>query len=298
LGIGNQSNTGVLTLVKAWGTGSANKIKKFNTHGGGTSAPHMLVVRGDNTLWTWGYNGYGQLGHGHTYNCAVPIQVYTTGYSGVSALVTSTGGAGTPTGTAMTDVQNAWSCGGNGYGYTIIARGASATSNTAYACGYNGYYNLSTSQSGSASTNATFANVVVESGSNLINLTDVTSNQGGSSSYISHAFRNAAGEWFWGGYNNAGLPIGHSDSYNARDALDPQNISGNYRTKRNGFYPRMRADKTYWKSVLGGYSSNKWCMHVDLKTGQIYNNSYGNDYYFFTQPTGGYVSTPQKMRHA
>ncbi len=36
---------------------------------------HTAAVRSDGTLWTWGYNGYGQLGDGTTTNRTAPVQV-------------------------------------------------------------------------------------------------------------------------------------------------------------------------------------------------------------------------------
>lgn len=34
-----------------------------------------VATKNDGTLWTWGYNGSGQLGHGHTTNLTIPTQV-------------------------------------------------------------------------------------------------------------------------------------------------------------------------------------------------------------------------------
>jgi hypothetical protein len=295
LGVNDQSNRSSPTLVKAWGTGASNKIRKFNTCGG-SSAPSMLVVRGDSTLWTWGYNGYGQLGHGHTYNVTFPQQVYTTGYTSPANPVT-TSGQGTPTGTALTDVWNAWMCGGNGYNYMYVARGTSDSSNTAYACGYNGYYNLSSTANDSPSTVSTLQGVYMLNNVALTNLSDVTSNQGHSSSYISHAVRRSNGDWYFGAYNNGAYPIGHFDSYNQRQDQDPNGLSGNYRLKNNVYWPKQRSDRSQYKYILGGYSSNKWGMLQDLKTGEIHMCSYGNDYYLFNTYTGSGLATLQKLHY-
>lgn len=293
LGVGDQSNRSTLTFVKQWGTGAANKIRKFNTCGG-SSAVSMLVVRGDNTLWTWGYNGYGQLGHNHTYNTTIPTQVYSNGWTGMSNPVTAAG-QGTPSGAALTNVWNAWMCGGGGYNYMYVTQGTSDSSNTVYACGYNGYYNLS--NSGNNTTNSSLLQPVYYNNNVLLqNVTDVTSNQGHSSSYISHAVRRSDGVWLFGAHNNGGMPIGHFDSWNARPEQDPNAISGNYRLKTNGYYPQMRADKTYWKFVNGGYSSNKWQICYDLYSGEVHVTSYGNDYYLFNSYSGPGFNTPQKLK--
>ena len=142
LGVGDTSNRSSPTLVKTWGTGSTNKIKKFNTAGGANSgsATTFLVIRGDNSLWTWGYNGQGQCAHGHTYAVASPMQVYTGGYTGLIT-TQSVSNPGTASGTAITDTVNAWLAGGN-YGSLYVTRGTNSTNNTLYASGYNGYYQL------------------------------------------------------------------------------------------------------------------------------------------------------------
>ena len=147
------------------------------------------------------FRSYGQLGHNHTYNTCVPIQVYYGGYSSASNPVTSTGNAGTPSGGAVTGVWNAWMMGGNGYEYMYVTVGTSDSSNTCYACGYNGYYNLS--NSGNNTTNSsTLQLVTYRGGTTLTNVVDVTSNNGHSSSYISQAVKRSDNEWYFGAYNN------------------------------------------------------------------------------------------------
>ena len=46
---------------------------------------HVLALRRDGTLWTWGYNGEGQLGLGHTTNALWPTQVISTNPASGSA---------------------------------------------------------------------------------------------------------------------------------------------------------------------------------------------------------------------
>jgi len=297
LGIGNVTNQSTFQLTKTWGTGATNRVKKFNTNNCQSNSS-FLVVRGDNTLWTWGHNGYGQLGHNNIYVYAFPTQVYTGGYSGATDPVIGSGTQGTAGGSAITDCWNAWMCGGNGYGYINVARGASASSNTLYACGYNGYYNLSVSAA--TTTNySTLQPVVFNNGTAMTNVSDVTSNNGNQSSYISHAVRRSNGDWFWGAYNGGGHPLGNNDGYNARRSMDPNNNADdtNFRLKNNGLFPSVRSDRTYWKAVLGGYSSVKNCFHVDLKTGQVYINSQNNTYYVFNTGTGSGISVPSKIKY-
>jgi alpha-tubulin suppressor-like RCC1 family protein len=45
---------------------------------------HSIALKGDGTVWTWGYNGSGQLGNGTTVNAATPVQV--SSITGVTAI--------------------------------------------------------------------------------------------------------------------------------------------------------------------------------------------------------------------
>lgn len=49
---------------------------------------HSLAATSDGTLWTWGYNAYGQLGDGTTSNQEVPVQVSSV--AGVTAVAAGT----------------------------------------------------------------------------------------------------------------------------------------------------------------------------------------------------------------
>ena len=52
----------------------------------GVSGEHSLAIKSDGTLWTWGYNFYGQLGDGTGTNRNVPIQIgIATDWSQVAA---------------------------------------------------------------------------------------------------------------------------------------------------------------------------------------------------------------------
>ena len=45
---------------------------------------HTIALRNDGTVWTWGYNAYGQLGDGTNTNRPLPVQV--PGMTGVTAI--------------------------------------------------------------------------------------------------------------------------------------------------------------------------------------------------------------------
>lgn len=131
LGVGDSSQRNSLTLVKAWGT-TTTKVKKFVV-GESYSAGFCAVLDASNQLWTWGYNGYGQLGHDDTTNRTSPTAV---SYNG-------------------TDVRNVWIAGGGSYGSMYVTRTANLVP---YSCGYNGYYNLGRPYSDSNRTHSNGGN--------------------------------------------------------------------------------------------------------------------------------------------
>jgi alpha-tubulin suppressor-like RCC1 family protein len=70
---------------------------------------HSLAVKTDGTLWTWGWNGYGQLGDGTTTFRNAPVQVGTdTNWTSVAA--------GFWHSMALKTDGTLWTWGWNGYG--------------------------------------------------------------------------------------------------------------------------------------------------------------------------------------
>ncbi|MGD9732695.1 MAG: hypothetical protein AB7U45_10985 [Desulfamplus sp.] len=70
---------------------------------------HTAALKNDGTVWTWGYNGYGQLGNGTAENSTNPVQV--EGLTGVSAVAAG----GWHTAALKTD-GTVWAWGYNSYG--------------------------------------------------------------------------------------------------------------------------------------------------------------------------------------
>jgi len=293
IGNGNTTNQSVLVRVDANDigtlTGTNGRVRKFSINGGGSHGTCALL-KGNGTVFTWGYNGYGGLGHNHTFNTYVPVQVRTGGYTGASNPVSTSGNKGTGQGTAFTDCIDVWQLGGNSHMFMYLTRGSSIINNTLYSCGYNGYYNLSISQN-STTNQSTLQNVQINNGSNATNVMSVTSNQGHSSSYIQVAIyrydstfaaraKNNLGEWFHGAWDNGVSGNCSSDGYNGRGDQDPNRIDANYRLKNNMYEPY--ANWGNWFYDVSGTSASKNGFYADLRTGQVFgtqNSNTGNNGY-------------------
>ena len=313
LGQGNTSNRSNLSSSRvdsnAFGTltGSSGRVKKFSCNGSGSHGFNALV-RGDGTVYTWGYNGYGNLGHNHSHNTYVPIKVYTGGYSGASNPVTSTGNDGSPSGSAISDCVDFWTCGGNSHVFSYMTRGSSNINNTLYACGYNGYYNLSNS-SNNTSNASTFQNVHYRNNQTFTNCMMFQTNQGHNSSYISiSAYRynstfaarkyNNDGEWYYGAYNWGYVNSSSYPNAEHRDH-DMEYVASNYRMKPSEREPY--ANYGNWFHHTCGQSSSKMSMWADLRTGQVFhaqNPSMGNQGYLASMGTGSAFGSMRRIRNS
>ena len=311
LGQGDTSNRSNLSSSRvdsnAFGTltGTNQRVKKLSLNGSGSHGFNALV-RGDGSVYTWGYNGYGNLGHNHTNRCQVPIRVRTSGYSSPSNPVTSTSNQGSGQGSNVSDCVDYWTCGGNSHVFSYMTRGSSITNNTLYACGYNGYYNLSNS-SNNTSNASTFQTVRYRNNSTFTNCMMVVSNQGHNSSYISiAAYRynstfaarkyNNPGEWYYGGYNHGRVD---SESYNYYRDNDPDYVQNNYRMKPGQREPY--ANYGNWFFHTCGQSSSKMSMWADLRTGQVFhaqNPSMGNTGYVASMSTASANGGMKRLRNS
>ncbi|MBI2257907.1 MAG: T9SS type A sorting domain-containing protein [Flavobacteriia bacterium] len=70
---------------------------------------HTLALKNDGTVWSWGFNAYGQLGDGTNTNRNIPVQI--SNLTGITAI--SGGGYHT---IALKDEATLWSCGRNSRG--------------------------------------------------------------------------------------------------------------------------------------------------------------------------------------
>jgi hypothetical protein len=275
LGVGDQTNRLSPTLVFNWGTSTTDRVKRFNTSGGGNDGTRtsFLVIRGDGRLYTWGNNNRGQLAHGHTFSVCFPLQVYASGYSGVTAVVTNANPQnGSPSGAIINNAWNAWLFGGN-FGTLYVARGTSNTSNTVTGAGYNAQRQLAR-----AANNTTDSNILVavqfNNGTALTNVIDVAAHTG-SSTTTCVAARRSDGDWYFGGYagdRGGAWSNGNADTYNIRVQRDPSNAANNYRIKNNLLFAHQnpRNFRFFWKYIPFGNSGSKYGLYINLYNGSIY----------------------------
>ncbi|MFZ1361236.1 MAG: fibronectin type III domain-containing protein [Candidatus Saccharimonadales bacterium] len=92
------------------GTGNLTGVKQVTA-----GSNHTIAVKDDGTVWSWGYNGYGQLGDGTTTQRTLPVQVKdpsgTGNLTGVKQVT-----AGSYYTTAVKDDGTVWAWGNNNNG--------------------------------------------------------------------------------------------------------------------------------------------------------------------------------------
>lgn len=207
------------TAVARWTpvpvVGLSSSIKGIST-----GQYHTVAVKNDGTVWTWGYNGYGQLGTGNNFDRLTPFSI-----SGVSSVVAVA--AGQNHSLALTSGGIVWGWGYNGYGQlgdgtttqrltpvqvilltnvVAIAAGqnfslALKSDGTVWGWGYNGYGQL-----GDGTTTTRQSPVQVTA------LTGVTQIAAGA--YHSMARKSDGSMWTWGygGYGQLGNGSTSSES--------------------------------------------------------------------------------------
>jgi len=99
------------TLVNQW-----TPVQVTNLAGSlsaiATGQYHTIAAKSDGTVWTWGYNGYGELGTGNTVDHPTPASISaSSGLTGVVAVA-----AGQYHSLALTSTGFVYAWGYNGYG--------------------------------------------------------------------------------------------------------------------------------------------------------------------------------------
>ncbi len=85
--LGNNSTSDRHTPVQVLGTGGVGILSGVVAIA--TGSMHTVALKGDGTVWAWGWNQYGQLGNNSTIDSQTPVQVQGSGGRGVLSGVVS-----------------------------------------------------------------------------------------------------------------------------------------------------------------------------------------------------------------
>jgi alpha-tubulin suppressor-like RCC1 family protein len=226
----NNSNgdpTGSHVYLPSRLTPADNSVRFVEAFLGGAQS-YALTANGE--VWSWGYNNYGQLGHGDTANRAIAnrIEFFVANNIQIAKIIPSRP---------------------NYYDHASVL--FLTTDGKVYGCGYNG-----TGQLGNGTTANQY--VPVRCGS-LSNITCVSLS---GMQHHAYAVENNGNLWVWGSNNNGQLglgdgttrqtPILHPSLNNVVKAV----AAGGYTTAGNG--PAgcglvLRADGTIWTTGYNGY---------------------------------------------
>jgi len=112
--LGDGTYTERHTPVQVVGPGGSGFLTDIITIAGGSS--HTIALKSDGTVWTWGWNGLGQLGDGTTSSYrTTPVQVVGPGGIGFLTDVVAIAGGGHHT-IALKSDGTVWAWGDNYYG--------------------------------------------------------------------------------------------------------------------------------------------------------------------------------------
>ena len=161
------------------------RVKRIACSGGerSSSAHHCMALDEDGQVWTWGYNGYGQLGDNSTTSRNIPTLISKAFFGLVGSQ----------------KVTAIW-CGGSEYGYCF----ALTDQNTFFAWGYNGYGHLGLGNTTNRSIPAEVTTQVwTEAGVGTIKKL-VTCDTYSSTPYSATAILTSKGTIYVAGYNASG----------------------------------------------------------------------------------------------
>ena len=112
LGNGTTTNSRIPVAVVTTGTPLAGKTISQIAAGNA----HALAMTDDGTVYTWGWNQYGQLGNGTTTNSRIPIAIVTTGTPLAGKMITQITSGGSPNSLVLADDGTMYTWGWGQYG--------------------------------------------------------------------------------------------------------------------------------------------------------------------------------------
>ncbi|TWP07909.1 hypothetical protein EUA76_02430 [TM7 phylum sp. oral taxon 350] len=112
LGNGTTTNSRIPVAVVTTGTPLAGKTISQIAAGNA----HALAMTDDGTVYTWGWNQYGQLGNNSTINSSLPVIVKTTGTPLAGKMITQIASGGSPNSLVLANDGTMYTWGWNQYG--------------------------------------------------------------------------------------------------------------------------------------------------------------------------------------
>jgi alpha-tubulin suppressor-like RCC1 family protein len=261
LGTGPATTNHALAPVEVHGSGDIDFLHSISAIMGGEA--HNVALKSDGTVWTWGYNGMGQLGDGTTNNEALPVPA---GLNAVPPLTTVTKlGGRTYWNLAVKSDGSMWAWGmgqsgqmGNG-GTTNCLNpvrvgnsqpGGAVNSPRQVSCGFT--YGVALLTNGTVWTWGTGGSGELGNGANSQNyvptqipvLSNITAISTGWKHTI--ALKADGTVWAWG--KNQGGEVGDGTTANRSNAVQVLNLS-NIVAVSGGDYNSiaLRSDGTVWK---------------------------------------------------
>ncbi len=243
---------------------------------GGSS--HSIALKSDGTVWSWGYNDYGQLGDGTTSNHSNPVQVMIDSVTPLTGVIAIAGGSSHSI--ALKSDGTVWSWGYNNYGQLgggtttnhsspvqvminattpltdIIAIGCGSSQTvavksdgTVWAWGYNNYGQLG---DGTTTNRSNPVEVMIHGTTPLANIIAI-----GCGNSQTVALKNDGTVWAWGFNNYGQLGNGPTPIY-----INPVQVMINATTPLTNIIAigcgsshtiALKSDKTVWAWGYNNY---------------------------------------------
>ena len=195
---------------------------------------HFIALKADRTVWTWGYNGYGQLGTGDNVNKVEPVQVKAVNDNNEQEEITD-----------AIDIAG-------GYYYTLILR----EDGTVWASGQNNYGQLGNGTT--VNSNLFYKVKLDDNGSYLENIISIASE-----AYTAHALSADGSVYSWG-LNDYGQ-LGVNNKTNSSYPVKMQKVSNIIQITAGGSHVSMLdADGSVWN--VGNNGSGQFGINNTTST--------------------------------